>query len=187
MMDRHGLHISSPERPGPLGRIGRILFGGLVGWYMVRFVSGWITAIQQGRLSQDQVVYTPVVQKGNLAFYALTILSVYWVPLGNRRQRFIGAGILFSMVIGLDYLLVGDWWALPFAVVASLIIVITFAYAGAFAHILAGLIANPGCEQTALSNWLRASQPDHKPKVETCILWDPVDHVEKRLWQCLRR
>ncbi|MDQ7030806.1 MAG: hypothetical protein Q9O62_14060 [Ardenticatenia bacterium] len=79
-----------------------------------------------------------------MAFYTLTLLSLYWLPLGTRRRRFVGAGVGFLAVVGLDYLLVRDWWALPLAALMSSIIIVTLAYAGAFAHIFAGLIANPG-------------------------------------------
>lgn len=144
MTESQSSQVSGPERPGPVGRIGRILFGGLVGWYTIQFIGAWIAAIQQGALPFDQTVYTGVVQKGNIALYVMTVFSVYFFPFGNRRHRFIIAGLLFLVVIGIDYLFVGDWWALPLAVLTSLIIVVTFAYAGAFAHLLAGIIANPG-------------------------------------------
>ncbi len=123
--------------------MGRILFGGFLAWYGVRFLGAWLNAIQRGRLAVDQPLYTPVVQKGNLALYVLTLLSVIAIPIASRRKRLVGAVLLFLVVAGLDYLFVGDWWGLPLALLLSLTIVAALAFF-ALAHIVAGIIANPG-------------------------------------------
>ncbi len=115
-----------------------------MGWHTIRFIGGWVVVIQRGTFSLDRAAYTGVLQKGNLAFYLVALLSVYWFSLGARGWRFLVATLVFVAVVGLDCALVGDWWALPLAGVLSLVIVATFAYSGAFAHVLAGIIANAG-------------------------------------------
>ena len=131
-------------RPGPLGRLGRILFGLGVGWYTLGFARGWITAFQDGPPALGQPAYTGVVQRGNLALYALALLAVYAFPHGTRPQRFLGAALLAGLAIFADYLLAGSWWGLPLALLLSLIVVVTFAYVGVLAHLVAGITANPG-------------------------------------------
>lgn len=95
-------------------------------------------------MSWSQAAYTGVVQKGNLAFWAMTLLSIYWFPLGSRRVRLAGGAIAIAAAVGLDYVLAGDWWGLPLAAAASAMIAITFCYSGAFLHLVAGITANPG-------------------------------------------
>ena len=91
----------------------------------------------------DQTRYTPVVQKANFVLYGLALISVIALPIANRRTRLMGAAILFAVIAGLDYLFVGDWWALPLAGLLSLVIVAALAFF-ALAHIVAGITANPG-------------------------------------------
>ncbi|RMG53067.1 MAG: hypothetical protein D6723_07760 [Acidobacteria bacterium] len=134
---------SNPARPGPLGRGGRILFGFFLAWYAARFLGAWLSAIQQDGLVIDRLAYTPVVQKGNFALYALTLLCVVAMPVATLRHRLVGMGILLLVILGIDYVLVGDWWGLPLAAMLSLIIVATVAFF-ALAHIVAGIIAHPG-------------------------------------------
>jgi uncharacterized membrane protein len=132
-----------PAKPGPLGRTGRILFGGFLAWYGLQFLSAWLDTLQQGGLTIARHAYTPVVQKGNLALYALALFCVYFLPVADRRRRLGVAAMLFGLAAGVDYLLTGDWWGLPLAVLLSLTVVAVFLYY-ALAHILAGLLANPG-------------------------------------------
>lgn len=143
VMEGSRLSSFSLARPGPLDRTGRVLFGLFLAWYAARFFGAWLSAIQQGGLTVDQSVYTPVVQKGNLALYALALLCAMAMPIATLRHRFVGIAILLLVMLGIDSVLVGDWWGLPLAVGLSLIIVATVAFF-ALAHIVAGIIAHPG-------------------------------------------
>lgn len=129
--------------PGFFGRIGRIMLGLLLGWYAIRFSSLWLEAIRENALSLHQQVYTPVVQKGNLFLYALALFSIYFLPIARRPIRLMVALGLVAMCVLLDYLLLGDWWGLPLAVLLSLMILLEFIWLSV-THILAGVIANPG-------------------------------------------
>ena len=80
MKEDRNSQVLNSHKPGIIGRTGRILFGGLVGWYTILFIRGWIDAIRQSGLSFDQTIYTGVVQKGNLVFYLLTFFSLYFFP-----------------------------------------------------------------------------------------------------------
>ncbi len=69
------------------------------------------------------------------------------------------SGVLFILVVLADYLLFGDWWGLPLAVFLSALIV---GFLGFFVMslVLAGALAYPGCEETAIPNLLfRREQP----------------------------
>ena len=129
--------------PGIFGRIGRIVLGLLLGWYAIRFSILWIDAIRENVLSLHQQVYTPVVQKGNLVLYVLALFSIYFIPMARRPFRLMVAGGLVALCVLVDFLLLGDWWGLPLAVLLSLIILSEFVLLSV-THILAGLIANPG-------------------------------------------
>lgn len=130
-------------KPGIIGRVLRILLGVFLGGYFVRFVSGWVIAIQQGDISLHQTVYTPIVHKGNLAFYGMYLIVMIFLPYGTRKVGAIAALIVAPIMAAANFVVTGDWWGLPFAAVVSLIIAAWLAFF-ALANILAGIIANPG-------------------------------------------
>ncbi len=141
------------EKTGPMGRVGRVVLGLFLTWYLIRFVGAWISAIQQGNVAPHQDVYTAVVQRGNLLLYAIALFALIFPRLVILRARVMVSGVLFIIVVLADYLLFGDWWGLPLAAFLSLLIV---GFLGFFAIslVLAGVLAYPGCEETAIPNLL---------------------------------
>ncbi len=129
--------------PGPIGRGGRIAFGVLLGLYGTRVLWGWIAAWAGGGLRVDEHVYSGFVQRGNLALYALALVCVYFLPWGRRGVRLaVFAGVAF-VAAAVGWWLWGDWWGLPLALWLSGIVIVTAVFF-AVAHILAGMVAQPG-------------------------------------------
>ncbi len=130
------------NHPGPLGRVGRILFGGFLLSCTAFLLVGWGQTIARP-IALRQARFTVFVEKQNLGLYLLAFLAVCLLPISTRSTRLIAAAILLAVALGLDYLLAGGWWGLPLAALLSLLVIAMFIFYAA-SHVLAGIIGNPG-------------------------------------------
>lgn len=136
---------SHSEPSGPLGRAARLIAGALS---ILALVVGYIPPLRD-------VSHPPKVI--NVVPGALVLASLWCVPLARRRDRIAAVAILIALLLLLDGLAFGAWWAWPLGafllVVGSAMIAV---YAMSF--VIAGLLAYPGCEETAIPNLFRGSQ-----------------------------
>lgn len=128
-----------------MGRAARLIAGALS---LLILVVGYIPPLRDISHPPQVINVVPV---------ALALASLWYLPLGRRRDRFAGAAIIIALLLVLDRLTLGTWWAWPLGafllVVGSAVIA---AYAMSF--VIAGLMAYPGCEETAIPNLLHGTQ-----------------------------
>jgi hypothetical protein len=147
--------VRPAERIGPLGRAARLLAGGLSIWILVAFYI-------PPRLD---VSHPPRVI--SVVPTALALASLWYVPLARRRDRFVAVAIIVALLLPLDRLGFGTWWAWPlggFLLLAGSIIIALYA----ISFVIAGLMAYVGCEETAIPNLLGGSiRGSHAYQVHT--------------------
>ena len=160
-------------KPGLIGRIGRFIFG-LWSLYFVRetltyskfFINDPDVVSQFGYLAGVAIAFWVLPDVVNIGF------NRQWK---NRSQQIVIALAAVALVV--DFLVYGSWWGPPLGWVVLGMSVLTHLYLGS-SHILAGLIATPGCEMRSIPH-LRALLT--KKSVETVVCpghWTAIDRWE---------
>ena len=139
-------------RPGPSGRVGRLLIGGLQ-------VSATILALLYASIFlRPQTVDLGRFPLGVLIYIGISaVIALRWLSyMVNIAFRVTWGGRLYWVLLGLVALtlvlslaLFGAVWALPFSLLVFLVILYTTGHLG-ISHVLAALLATPGCEMRSI-------------------------------------
>ncbi len=140
-------------RPGPRGRVGRLLIGGL-------YVSATILALLYANIFLRPETLDLADNEQVNALIGIGIGFVFAIPwLGymvNIAFRVTWGGRLYGVLLGLVALalvlslaLFGAVWAPPFSLLVFLVILYTTGHLGV-SHVLAALLATPGCEMRSI-------------------------------------
>lgn len=134
----------STYRIGPLGRAARVLTGALSVWVLL---VGYIPELL-GVNHPPRVV--------NVIPAGVALASLWYIPVGRRRDRFVALAFAVALLLILDRLVFGTWWAWPLG--AFILIAGSIAIGlQAASLVIAGVMAYPGCEETAIPNLVRGS------------------------------
>lgn len=161
-------------KPGPIGRLGRLVLGAL----SLMFVS---SAVQ---FSQAFITLSHI----DPLMYAIVIAITFWVlpevvDLGltvgwGRRLRWAILG-LCAAAIGLDLILYKEFWGPPLGIILFIVSVLTHTYLGT-SHVLAALIATPGCEMRAIPHLAALVRGKSTEAVVCPGHWSAVDTWENK-------
>ena len=167
---------AAPLAPaGIIGRIGKFSMGAaqLLGVYSL--AGGYMLVTRE----------TPTVGLSFWIFAGLAFALVSWtVNLAYRRSwgakpfyvvtALAAAGALYGFATA------GTFWSLPFALVVYVVTMYVHGHMG-FCHVLAALIATPGCEMRAIDH-LRSKLTGNKVSLQICPgIWTPLDNWEARI------
>ena len=132
----------STNAPGPIGRAARIVWGLVLAAFAVFLLVQWAHALA-GKLTLSQNAYSSYVVKQNIGLYLVALIGALSAPMWSRGTRLTVTVVVISVAVAMDYALGGNWWGLPLAVLLSMMVIAAAIFFAA-AHVLAGLIANPG-------------------------------------------
>lgn len=160
-------------KPGLIGRIGRFV----VGAFSLSFSAGFLPFYSHLIILNPFNDSSPYLIGVLIAFLVLNDV----VNIGfNVSWRRIPQAIFLALVllaIGLDVLIYGSLWGPPLGIVVFLMAVLTHLYLG-ISHILAALIATPGCEMRSIPHlFAKLCGRD----IDTVVCpghWDAVDNWE---------
>lgn len=160
---------------GIIGRIGKFLIGSwqLYAVYMLVTNPGFFA----GPGGRTHVTFWIV------SALALALLS-WTLNLGFRRgwgkRPFWVASAVIAVAICIDFVLYGDFWGMPLAVVLLTLSIYVHGHMG-FCHVLASILATPGCEMRAPAH-LAAMVSRSQAKLAICPgIWSKLDAWEARL------
>lgn len=158
---------------GPLGRIGRFIFG----IFSLSFVAGYLPyyadVINVNPINDSSPYFIGVL----IAFVVLNDVVNIGLNVSWRRRPQAIFLILVLLAIGLDLLLYGSIWAAPLGVVVFLMSMLTHLYLGS-SHILAALISTPGCEMRSFPHLIAKIRGGDIEAVVCPGHWDAVDNWE---------
>ena len=160
-------------KPGPIGRFGRFVLGALSLSFVIGILPYYSHFINVNPLNNSSPYFIGVL----IAFLVLNdVVNIGFNVSWRRRPQAIFL-VLVLLAIALDMLLFGSTWGSPLGVVFFLMSILTHLYLG-ISHILAALIATPGCEMRSIPH-LFAKLLGHNIKGVVCPgHWDAVDNWE---------
>ena len=160
---------------GIIGRIGKFLMGSwqLYAVYMLVTNLGFFA----GPDGRTHVMFWII------SALALVLLS-WTVNLGFRRRwgkrPFWVASAVIVVAIGIDFVLYGDFWGMPLAVVLLTLSIYVHGHMG-FCHVLASILATPGCEMRAPAHFASLVTRSQAKLVVCPGIWSRLDAWEARL------
>ena len=160
-------------KPGLIGRIGRFVLGALSLSFVASVLPFYSHFINVNPLNNSSPYFIGVL----IAFLVLNdVINIgFNVSWGRLPQAVFLALVLLA--IGLDMLLYGKISGPPLGAVLFVLSIFTHLYLGA-SHILAALIATPGCEMRSIPQ-LVAKLRGSTTEVHVCPgHWDGVDKWE---------
>lgn len=163
-------------RPGPIGRIVRLLLGLL----LLQLLYALLTQGPRGMFDTSVPSHPTFWLSVAIAFYSIPyVVNIGLTRNWRRRPQFVIAA-LAGVLIVLDLALYGTWWGPPLGVFMFAWLVYWSAHFG-LSFLLSGLIATPGCEMRALPHlWTvltgRATKEHYCPR--------PIDRLDR--WERTR-
>jgi hypothetical protein len=160
-------------KPGPIGRIGRFVLGAISSSFVISILPFYSFFITVNPLNNSSPYFIGVL----IAFLVLNdVVNIGFNVSWSRRPQAIFLALVV-LAIALDLLLYGSTWGPPLGVVLFLMSILTHLYLGT-SHILAALIATPGCEMRSIPH-LVAKLRGSNIEVHVCPgHWDAVDKWE---------
>ncbi|GAC19504.1 hypothetical protein [Paraglaciecola arctica] len=129
--------------PGPLGRLVRVIFGALCGWYLYNLIKMWPLIIDTNGIH-------PLLWNG--VFPSLLLVN-YVINIGWSRDwkkyPMIGSLLVFALFGMYSYLSYGKLETQILANSIFLWLIYIYCHLG-FSFLLSAAIATPGCEMRAL-------------------------------------
>lgn len=160
-------------KPGPIGRIGRFALGSL----SLSFVTGILPYYSRFINSNPLDNSSPYLIGVLIAFIVLNdVVNIGFNVSWRRRPQAIFL-VLVLLAIAVDLLLYGSMWGPPMGIVIFLISILTHLYLG-ISHILAALIATPGCEMRSIPHLIANLRGLDIEGVVCPGHWDAVDNWE---------
>lgn len=160
-------------KPGPIGRIGRFVLGSL----SLSFVTGILPYYSRFINSNPLDNSSPYLIGVLIAFIVLNdVVNIGFNVSWRRRSQAIFL-VLVLLAIAVDLLLYGSMWGPPMGIVIFLMSILTHLYLG-ISHILAALIATPGCEMRSIPHLVAKLRRRDIESVVCPGHWDAVDNWE---------
>lgn len=166
---------SGLPRPGPLGRLGRLLVGLYQLWFVtliVRHFTAMVLRPPRGTGFWIMLVWAlwEVSPAVNLAF-------VRRAGVGPR-VRWLVIGVL-AAAMALGWVTNGAPWSAPGIPLLLVFMAVAHAYGG-LCHVVAGAIGLPGCE-LRVPAWIVARARGMRSSFAPCHgIWSPLDRWERR-------
>jgi hypothetical protein len=166
----------SLPRPGPIGRVVRLLLGLSCGWYVVNLLQ------VSGNLTSSDGHVRPVIWNGIIIglFLVSYVVNIGFSRAWNKRPALVSA-CLFLMIAGVGYILEGSIETIVLARVIWIWELYVFSHLG-LAFILASLIGTPGCEMRAFHD-LYSRTTGKQTKEHFCPV-GPLNSIDK--WEVAR-
>ena len=160
-------------KPGPIGRIGRFVLGALSLSFVASVLPFYSRIINVNPLNNSSPYFIGVL----IAFLVLNdVINIGFNVSWRRRPQAIFLTLVI-LAIALDLLLYGSIWGTPLGAVLFFMSILTHLYLGS-SHIMAALIATPGCEMRSIPQ-LVAKLRGSTTEVHVCLgHWDGVDKWE---------
>lgn len=164
---------SNVMKPGPIGRIGRLILGSL----SISFVAG-ILPFYSDFINVNPINdFSPYLIGVLIAFLVLNdVVNIGFNVSWRKRPQAIFLA-LFLIAMALDVLLYGSWWGAPLGIVILVMSLFTHLYLGT-SHVLAAFIATPGCEMRSIPHLFAKLNGQDIEGVVCPGHWDEVDKWE---------
>ncbi|MFQ5433311.1 MAG: hypothetical protein ACE5FD_00385 [Anaerolineae bacterium] len=145
-------------KPGPFGRLVRLLFGAGVMFSLAPSLIGGFSFFRESTSAPTSIVFWIVAGLGITSVHHVINLGLgkSW---GHRPQMVVLAGT--AVAILLDFIFYGAWWAPPLGLFTWSWLLLMFIPLG-IAFLLAAVLATPGCEMRSfnqLISRLRGQDP----------------------------
>lgn len=176
-IDTHFEEPGSLPRPGVVGRLVRLVFG------------VWLLSALYAMLTSGLKLFSETEAPSSLSFWLFVLIAFHITPyvvnIGfekswrRKPQAFIL--IIAAILIGVDLLMYGTWWAPPLGIFAWAWLVYFSAHLG-LSFVLSTALGTPGCEMRAIPHlWTvltgRDTQEHYCP--------GPLDRIDK--WETGRK
>ncbi len=165
----------SLPRPGPIGRLLRLVFGLICAWYVFRLV--WVA----GDLMSGDTHIRPIVWNGVLIglFLISYIINIGYSRAWKKWPALI-SGVVFLALAGIGYVAQGTIETDLLARAVWAWEIYLFSHLGA-AFVIASVIGTPGCEMRAFHN-LYSRITGNPTKEHYCPVGplNPIDQWEAR-------
>ncbi|MFQ5534454.1 MAG: hypothetical protein ACE5EM_06495 [Sphingomonadales bacterium] len=134
-------------RPGPIGRLARLVLGALCLMYLYDLVG------DREQLWAGDTAILPAILQGHIVGFVIGFwLISYVVNIGFSRswgkKPALVSAIMFGLIAGVGQYGTGGWASPAMGIAAFLWLVYFFGHLGT-AFVLSGALATPGCEMRA--------------------------------------
>lgn len=157
-IETHFEQTGSLTRPGPVGRLVRLALGALFLWALYAMLTGGLGLMSSRRVPRSVSLWILVVIAFQLTPYVVNIgFTRNW---RRRPQMFVA--IAAAVLMAVDFVLYGSWWAPPLGVFVWAWLVYFSTHLG-LSFVLSALLGTPGCEMRAIPHlWSLVSRRETK-------------------------
>ena len=164
------------ERPGPVGRTARLVFGALLLWWTYTLLTDGPRGMLDTTAPRLWLFWVGVAWAFWLTPY---VINIGFTRSWRRQPQYVLAA-LAAIAIGVDLLVWNTWWAPALGLLLLVWLVYFTAHLGS-SFVLAAAISTPGCEMRAIPHlWTLLS--GRRTKEHYCPgLLDNIDRWERQL------
>ena len=161
--------------PGPVGRLVRLALGAMLLWALYVMLTDGLLLMSTRRVPRSVSFWVFVA----IAFY----LTPYVVNIGFtknwRRRPQVFVAVTAGVLIAVDLLLFGSWWAPPLGVFVWAWLVYFSAHLG-LSLVLSAVLRTPGCEMRAIPHLWTIISGRETPEHYCPGPLDRIDRWERR-------
>lgn len=169
-------------RPGPRGRILRLLVGGLQVTALVFVllnINMFLRPEEPFSVSLFVAIWLGFSLVVNIRFLRDTVNVGFHVNWGNSPYWVLWGLAALSLALSLGFS--GAIWAIPFSLFVFVVILYTTVHIG-ISYILAAILATPGCEMRSIPHLIAILRRSDLAEEHSCDTgpWDRIDEREAR-------
>ena len=159
---------------GAIGRVGKLMMGAAQLYAVYSLIRYWSFFTSNRAMEESLLWYLAPLSFGLVSWSVNLGFNRKW----GKRPFFVALGIA-ALALGADFVFYGAWFGPPLAWSLVLVSLYVHGHMG-FSHVLAALIATPGCEMRAI---VHLASMISGGKASLCIcpgFWTRLDEWEAR-------